>query len=356
MSRVVDLWHRKDRTKTARYGKGRRWQAVYTDGAGRERKTSHDTKDSAQAWLVAQSHRPARARVTFDDYAQAHRDAQVHQAPTTRETLGNVIKRSSPHIGGLIMEDITRADIQAMVLDWAETLAPSTMQTYLRHLSSIFNTALDDEVIRRSPTSRVRLPRAREPGDAEFLTTETVERVRDFFGDTIWADAVTVAAGTGLRPSEWAGVTVDRVDVKARTIRVDRQLEATRGARVHRPLKTVASRRTVDYGGRVVDVMDRLVGCANHQGLIFHDDGRMLIESARLSAWHRMRSVVPEAGPGWHQLRHFHASFLLSHGASVVAVARRLGHKDATETLRTYAHVMPSDGVALASIMADGGF
>ncbi|NIH70525.1 tyrosine-type recombinase/integrase [Auritidibacter ignavus] len=254
------------------------------------------------------------------------------------------------------MDDITRADIQAMVLDWAETLAPSTMQTYLRHLSSIFNTALDDEVIRRSPTSRVRLPRARERGDAEFLTTETVERVRDFFGDTIWADAVTVAAGTGLRPSEWAGVTVDRVDVKARTIRVDRQLEASRGARVHRPLKTVASRRTVDYGGRVVDVMERLVGCANHQGLIFHDDGRMLIESARLSAWHRMRSVVPEAGPGWHQLRHFHASFLLSRGASVVAVARRLGHKDATETLRTYAHVMPSDGVALASIMADGGF
>jgi len=49
------------------------------------------------------------------------------------------------------------------------------------------------------------------------------------------------------------------------------------------------------------------------------------------------------AGEGWHQLRHFHASLLIAGGASPVAVAHRLGHKDATETLRTYAHLWPDD-------------
>jgi integrase len=42
------------------------------------------------------------------------------------------------------------------------------------------------------------------------------------------AAMVTMMAGTGLRPGEAAGVTVDRVDFLRRTLRVDRQLVQTR--------------------------------------------------------------------------------------------------------------------------------
>ncbi len=42
-------------------------------------------------------------------------------------------------------------------------------------------------------------------------------------------------------------------------------------------------------------------------------------------------------------LRHFHASLLISAGLSVTAVAERLGHADPAETLRTYAHLWPTD-------------
>lgn len=48
-------------------------------------------------------------------------------------------------------------------------------------------------------------------------------------------------------------------------------------------------------------------------------------------------------GTGWHDLRHFHASLLIARGSSPRAVASRLGHKDPTETLRTYAHLWPDD-------------
>jgi integrase len=34
---------------------------------------------------------------------------------------------------------------------------------------------------------------------------------------------------------------------------------------------------------------------------------------------------------------------LIAAGLSVTAVAARLGHKDSTETLRTYAHLWPND-------------
>lgn len=44
-----------------------------------------------------------------------------------------------------------------------------------------------------------------------------------------------------------------------------------------------------------------------------------------------------------HDLRHSCASVLLSHGVSIVAVSRQLGHRDTTETLKTYTHMMPDD-------------
>jgi integrase len=52
------------------------------------------------------------------------------------------------------------------------------------------------------------------------------------------------------------------------------------------------------------------------------------------------RGAFP-AGITTHDLRHHYASVLLAGGESVVAVAERLGHEDASEVLSTYGHLMP---------------
>ena len=44
-----------------------------------------------------------------------------------------------------------------------------------------------------------------------------------------------------------------------------------------------------------------------------------------------------------HDFRHSHASLLISMGANVLLIARRLGHKDVSQTLNTYSHLMPND-------------
>lgn len=43
-----------------------------------------------------------------------------------------------------------------------------------------------------------------------------------------------------------------------------------------------------------------------------------------------------------HDLRHSCASYLLNAGVSFQAVAEQLGHKDARETIETYAHLLPA--------------
>jgi integrase len=42
-----------------------------------------------------------------------------------------------------------------------------------------------------------------------------------------------------------------------------------------------------------------------------------------------------------HDLRHSYASWLLLAGESVVTVAARLGHKDASKVISTYGHLVP---------------
>jgi integrase len=54
------------------------------------------------------------------------------------------------------------------------------------------------------------------------------------------------------------------------------------------------------------------------------------------------RAGLP-AGTTSHSLRHHYASVLLAAGESVVAVAERLGHENATLVLRTYGHLMPDN-------------
>ena len=53
------------------------------------------------------------------------------------------------------------------------------------------------------------------------------------------------------------------------------------------------------------------------------------------------KSAGLPAGVTSHDLRHHYASVLLAAGESVVAVAERLGHENATLVLRTYSHLMP---------------
>ena len=78
--------------------------------------------------------------------------------------------------------------------------------------------------------------------------------------------------------------------------------------------------------------------------------------------WHHATEGMGIPDPsGWHELRHHNASLLIAAGFSPRAVADRLGHADAAETLRTYSHLWPSDhrrmteavDAALAGVFAE---
>ena len=71
------------------------------------------------------------------------------------------------------------------------------------------------------------------------------------------------------------------------------------------------------------------------------------------TASHYVRAIATRAGVDTHlhALRHFNATQLIGSGTDVRTVAGRLGHRDASTTLRVYSHVLPERDREAAAVL-----
>ncbi|MBA2532979.1 MAG: site-specific integrase, partial [Nocardioidaceae bacterium] len=187
----------------------------------------------------------------------------------------------------------------------------------------------------------------------EPLATETVLALEAAMPDR-WQAMIRLMAGTGLRPGEAAGVTIDRIDFLRRKLRVDRQLLLTRPPSFGPP-KTESSRRTIPLPQVVVDALAAHVAAyppGAHSLIFCQQDGRAMNRDDVTKAFRR--AVLTVGAPPTthlHQMRHYYASLLIRHDESVKVVQARLGHASARETLDTYSHLWPdSEDLTRAAI------
>jgi len=164
----------------------------------------------------------------------------------------------------------------------------------------------------------------------------------------IYRALIVLGAGTGVRISEALGITVDRIDFMRRTVTIDRQLVRVKdGVSVFGPVKDRKNRpRIIPLSQVVVDALTQHLARwpTNPDGLVFRTKLDRPIGRTTFSDMWR-KAVGPLDVPldhGYHELRHFYASLLISHGESVKVVQERLGHSSALMTLDTYAHLWPN--------------
>lgn len=348
-----------------------RWRARYRDDAGKEHARHFTRKVDAQRWLdettaalVTGAYAdPKAGRTTFREFAEQWRSTAVHR-PSTRARAESLLRiHVYPVLGDRPIGSIRASAVQAFVSGAAGTLAPATLRMAYSVVAAIFTAAVRDKVISASPCEGVRLPEARQrkiqPPKLAVLDTLTVglpDRLRA---------VVALVEGSGLRQGEVFGLEVEHVDfLRGRHVQVEQQLVSpSTGAPYLGPPKTPEAERLIPLAQVTLDVLaahlaawpaveveieDRTDPRKPHRRtarLLFTlDSGRPIARNAWSDVWMpAARAAGLPTRTGLHVVRHWYASALIRHGASVKAVQSRLGHASASVTLDVYSHLWPDD-------------
>lgn len=325
------------------------WRARWREYPGGPQRAQHfDRKIDAQQHLVRQQHdlatgayvAPTAGRVTVADYANGWlaRMRPTWRPSTTRHVETTFATHVLPALGQRPVGSIRRGDVEAFLAGLP--LAPSTVAVVRSRLSQVLGAAVDDGLLARNPVRGAKAPRV-ETSRARPVAPEVMEAVTAALPPWLRV-ASTLGVGVGLRQGEMSGLTVDRLDLLRRTLRVDRQLVGATLA----PPKTSASNRTVPLAGFVVDAL--AAHLHRHPPgpggfVVTTPMGKPAASATFGRAWRRATAVAGTPGVRYHDLRHTYASTLLSRGVSVKAVSDWLGHASPTVTLGVYAHLMPAD-------------
>lgn len=212
-----------------------------------------------------------------------------------------------------------------------EGLAANTVRQIYRAISmAIIALALDDELIFRTPCRRIEL-RAATKSELHPLTPNQVMAMATAVRPRYRA-MVILAACTGMRWSEIAGLTLDRIDWHARTVTVDRQLKRNTTTPEFTPPKGKAGICTLPLPA--LAIADLLLHLSQYPlgpaGLLFTTlTGAVLNQNSwRRRECNRARAWACGA-PGdvtFHRLRHTYASILIGQNVHSKVLQVRLGH------------------------------
>jgi integrase len=339
-----------------RADRGNRWEVRYRDPEGTQKARLFDRKVDAERFVIGVEHSmliggyvdPAAGKVTFQTFAEEWRNIQVHRAGTAQSAEQQLRRHVYPAIGHRPIAAIRPSEVQSLVQRLATELAPSTVEVIYGRVVAVFRAAVRDRIVTTSPCVDIRKPAKPPASMLEVLSRDQVFALAEAMPERYRA-LVLAGAGTGLRPGELFGLTVDRVDFLRRSIRVDRQLARVRGKGVAlAPPKTPASYRRVPLAAAVANVLAAHLSqwpAHDEPGLIFTNERGAPIQQSPFAPV--FAAAARRAGlPQWatpHDLRHYFASVLIRSGASVKVVQARLGHSSAKTTLDVYGHLFADE-------------
>ena len=176
-----------------------------------------------------------------------------------------------------------------------------------------------------------------------------------------------LAATTGMRRGELAGLTWRNVDLDAARLTVNRQILSVGYNLIESSLKSTTSRRTIDLDPLTVAELRRhrrnqleqrmATGRRSDDGYVFaKPDGSPVHPDYISQTFRRVVTKLDVPRIRLHDLRHTHASILLQQGVNAKVVSERLGHSSVAFTMTVYQHVMPGMQAQAAATFGAAAF
>lgn len=266
-------------------------------------------------------------------------------------------------LAGLSIDQVRTDDIERVLLQLQrDGKAQDTINFNQRTIRQI----MDRAVGRAISVNPERLVRLTKKGRAEEKRRALTDEEQRWIWDTPGrGQAVAIIMMlSGLRRGELAALTWADVDLKKRTITVNKTVEyLSDGTWELRPFaKSASSMRVVDIPQRLADYMAQMP--RNDFLVIQKAGGGTMTESAWVKLWRSyMRTLNAKYGTGLlkdqdrpekpgpktyvmtiphitlHWLRHTFCTLMYLAGVDVVTASKQMGHADVATTLRIYTHL-----------------
>jgi integrase len=238
----------------------------------------------------------------------------------------------------------------------------STIHSVRGVLRPAFQMAVDDDLIRKNPfnfelasvvvNDSVTREAITKKQEREFLSfIQADEHFSRYY------DGIYILFHTGLRISEFCGLTIGDIDFKEMRINVDHQLQRKRDMTyVVEPTKTTSGTRMIPMTKEVADCFRRILAnrikpkvepmIDGYTGFLFLDKNEMPMVALHwekyfkhiLDKYNSIYKVqLPKITP--HVCRHTFCSNMAKSGMNPKTLQYIMGHSDISVTLNTYSHV-----------------
>ena len=352
-----------------------RVEASYTTPAGEHKKIvrtayGRDAALQLEAQLRAEAGDAPTAprRMTVSQLGERYLAAKKSDVrATSLDVIARVFRlRITPILGDVRLDRLTPEILDA----WKQQLAASglslaTLRAAYSHLTAALNYAVRMDWLLSNPLHKI--PTFRQTGAAasEPLHYYTAEQLTAYLrAARAMADAsrdfrfyvfFALVAYTGARKGEanalrWSDVDGDVIHI-CRSV-----AQKLRGADVETAPKTASSDRYVQLPAPLRAILAEHRARQEtdpHFSAAWHVCGGP--DALRDSTIQKVNAAIAKAAGlphiRVHDFRHTHATLLSNHHILIQEVARRLGHASVTTTLRTYAHLYPTENAAALAVL-----
>jgi len=280
----------------------------------------------------------------------------VGRSPTTVRKYHEIAERTvRPELGAIRLTKLSARDLDRL---YAKLTTKGNAPATVRRVHALIGAALhqaerwdlvDHNVARRAQPPVVRSKRVMAPSVDEVKRMLAIAET----SDPILFVMIVLAATTGARRGELCALRWSDVDWRLATLTIDRSVyEVKGGGWAEKDTKTHQG-RTIGLDPYTIAILTRhhqqVEALATELDLIVAADGFLLSRSPTgtepilPSVLTNFTSKVAKraaVNTHLHALRHFSATQAIAAGFDPVTVSSRLGHADASITLRVYAHAL----------------
>ena len=289
--------------------------------------------------------------MTFTNYSQKWLDEYARPKLSARTIKGYkdyLNHRIIPEFGGMKLKNIKPYNIQQFLNNLAYDLSTCSIKKYKALLSIMFNTAVKWQIMEFNPCVYVDLPKGKNIQiKPVFLNKFEVENLLKCLENEPlkYQVIVRLALQCGMRRSEIAALTWNDIDFSNNTININKAMSyIPKQGILIKETKNITSTRIIYANSYLINLINEMPRLSDN---IFNND-----HVDDITKWfNRFLKRYNLKHMRFHDLRHTHATLLISNGVNMKVVSSRLGHSSINTTLNLYTHTLSEDDKKASEII-----